>query len=242
MAFATSVEEKVQERLYTGIEALDRVIGGFPTGTVLIVAGKPGSGSETFLQQVLYNAAVAGKRVTYLTIDRPPEDISAEMQALGWNVEDLISSKKWNFLNGFDLRLKIRQGELGEKVVGDMLQALMKSSKEGDWTAVDSLSRLVEMRSLQEVTAFIDDLLVGTREGRGLHFSLLVEELHDSKTVASLAHSCDGYLRLTLDETRAEPAGTIRIEKLRRAGSVQRAVSYYLGGEGIVIETATRIL
>jgi KaiC/GvpD/RAD55 family RecA-like ATPase len=242
LSFEQKVEGRVEPRLSSGIEALDRVIGGFPTGSVVAIAGKPGSGHDLFVQQILFNAASSGKKVTYLSIDRPPEDVVSDLQSLKLSLDELVGNQRWNFLNGFDARMKINKGELGKKVLLDMLEAVSKSAKSGDWTGVDTLSKLLESNDTKEVTPLIDDLLVEAREGRGLHFLILVEELHDSRTIASLAQLCDGYIRMSLDESRNEPSGTIRIEKLRRANSVQRGLNYLIGPDGIVIETATRIL
>ncbi len=242
MSFEQKTAGRTEPRLSSGIEALDRVIGGFPVGSVIALAGKPGSGHDIFAQQILFNAASNGKKVTYLSIDRPPEDIVGELQSLKLDLDQLVANKSWNFLDGFDARMKVSKGELGKKVLTNMLASVTKAAKSGDWTGVDTLSKLLEGKETDEVTPVIDDLLVGAREGRGLHFLILIDDLHDSKTVASLAQLADGYIRMSLDETRSEPSGTIRIEKLRRANSVQRALNYLIGPEGIVIETATRIL
>ncbi|MBI2648835.1 MAG: hypothetical protein HYW93_04180 [Thaumarchaeota archaeon] len=242
MSFEQKAAGRTEPRLSSGIEALDRVIGGFPTGSVIALAGKPGSGHDLFAQQILFNAASNGKKVTYLSIDRPPEDVIGELQSLKLDLDELVANKRWNFLDGFDARMKINKGELGKKVLTNMLASVSKAAKSGDWTGVDTLSKLLEGKETDEVTPVIDDLLVGAREGRGLHFLILVDDLHDSKTVASLAQLADGYIRMSLDESRSEPSGTIRIEKLRRANSVQRALNYLIGPDGIVIETATRIL
>jgi len=231
-----------QPKLSSGIEALDKAIGGFPMGSVVVLAGKPGSGYDLFAQQIMYNAASAGNTVTYLTVDRAPEDIVGEMQDAKLDLDELIEKKNWKFLNGFQTRLKVQQGDLGPKVLLDMLRAVSKSAKVGDWTVVDTLSKLMEYNGKGETKSFLDDIILEAREGRGLHFLLVVEELHDEKTLASLAQTCDGYIRLGLDEARAEPSGTIRIEKLRRANSVQRSLNYVIGEDGITIETATRIL
>jgi KaiC/GvpD/RAD55 family RecA-like ATPase len=242
MAMERGLTERVEPRLFSGIEALDRVIGGFPTGSVIAITGRPGSGHEIFAQQIMFNAATAGNKVTYFSIDRPPEDIASELRSMKLDLDELIASQRWTFLNGFDVRLRIKQGELGSKVLLDMLNAVSKSAKAGDWTTVDTLSKILELHDQKEVTSFVDDLLVEAREGRGLHFLVMVEELHDQKTLASLAQAVDGYVRLKLDDTRSEPTGTIRIEKLRRANSIQRSLNYLIGSDGITIETATRIL
>jgi len=224
------------------MEALDRAIGGIPAGSVIAVAGSPGSGHDMFVRQILYNASKSANRVTYLTVDRPPEDLVWEMAEAQMDVETLVGEQRWNFLNGYDVRLKVRQGELGVKVLLDMLGAVARSAKAGDWTCVDTLSKMLEYNGHNEITAFLDDITIQAREGRGVHFLTLVEDFHDKKTLSSIAQSCDGYLRMSLDNTRAEPLGTIRIEKLRMANSVQRSMNYSLTPTGVSIETATRIL
>ena len=229
-------------RVFTGLEALDRAIGGFPAGSVIAVAGSPGSGHEIFVRQILFNAAKAGNRVTYLTVDRAPEDVIWEMNDAQMDVEQLVADQKWGFMDGYEVRLKVKKGELGVKVLLDMLGAVARSAKAGDWTCVDTLSKMLEYNGHSEVTSFLDDITQQAREGRGLHFITLVEDFHDKKTLSTIAQACDGYIRMALDEARAEPLGTLRIEKLRLANSVQRTMNYSLTPNGVSIETATRIL
>ncbi|MDV3294184.1 MAG: RAD55 family ATPase, partial [Nitrososphaerales archaeon] len=204
MAKATQ-STRDQPKLSSGIEAFDKAIGGFPIGSVVLLSGKPGSGYDLFAQQILYNAASAGARVTYLAVDRAPEDLLADMQSANINVEPLIEKGNWRFLNGYETRLKIRQGDLGPKVLLDMLRAVSTAAKAGDWTVVDTLSKMMEYNGQGETKSFLDDIVLEAREGRGLHFLLVVEEMHDQKTLASLAQACDGYVRLSLDEASSEP-------------------------------------
>lgn len=231
-----------EPRLLSGMEPLDKAIGGFPEGSVIVVAGRPGSGNDIFAGQALYNAARSGRRVTYLTVDRPPEEVTGEMRSMNYDLDQLVVEQTWNFLNGFETRLRVSSGEFGSKVLLDMLRAVADSAKRGDWTCVDTLSRMTEFNGHKEISSFLDDILLQAREGRGLHFIVIVEDFHDSKTLAALAQASDGYIRFTLDPQKAEPAGTIRIEKLRYANAVRRTLNYQISEDGISIETATRIL
>ena len=242
MSDSQQTSQKGFPRVFTGMEALDRAMGGFPAGSVIAIAGNPGSGHELFVRQILFNGAKGGNRVTYLTVDRPPEDVIAEMEDAGLNVEQLVSEQKWGFLNGYEARLKVKKGELGAKVLPEMLGAVAKSAKAGDWTCVDTLSKMLEQSSDAELTSFLDDISMQAREGRGIHFLTLVEDFHDKKILSTIAQACDGYFRMALDSGRAEPLGTLRIEKLRLASAVQRSMNYSLTTNGVTIETATRIL
>ena len=50
-------------RLGTGNAALDRVLGGgLPTGSVIMVAGEPGTGKTVLTLQIMFSLARQGRR------------------------------------------------------------------------------------------------------------------------------------------------------------------------------------
>jgi len=62
----TDVEASVEPRLVTGIEPLDRVLGGgLVVGSLVLFGGEPGIGKSTLLAQLL--AAVGCERILYAT-------------------------------------------------------------------------------------------------------------------------------------------------------------------------------
>lgn len=90
--------KKVEPLLFTGIEALDRMLGGIPNGSVVVLYGRPGSGFDIFAQQILFNRTSSEEiRALYFTIEHPPEDISSEMLSREWDVDQLIAEKRWEF-------------------------------------------------------------------------------------------------------------------------------------------------
>ena len=55
-------------RLSTGVEALDRVLGGgFPTLSTTIISGEPGTGKTILMLQILFHLARRGKKCLYFT-------------------------------------------------------------------------------------------------------------------------------------------------------------------------------
>jgi len=85
---------QVAPMLYTGIDALDRMLGGIPNGSVIVLHGRPGSGFEIFAQQILYNKANSNEgKAHYFTIEHPTEDITSEMYSRNWDVDSLIEKK-----------------------------------------------------------------------------------------------------------------------------------------------------
>ena len=56
------VEKKESSRIKTGIEELDRVLGGgFVTGSLTLLGGEPGIGKSTLILQICDNIKVDGK-------------------------------------------------------------------------------------------------------------------------------------------------------------------------------------
>jgi KaiC/GvpD/RAD55 family RecA-like ATPase len=228
-------------KLFTGIDALDRILGGFPDGSVLLVSGLPGSGFDIFAQQILYTASSTGScNALYVAVDRPPFEVEGEMAERGWRV-DALGEKRWEFLDAYTVKQNVLKGVAGAKGFVDLFKGLPSLIKEGRWMAVDTLSSFIEALRFEEVLDVLGELIASARDVGGLHLLLLVEGLHDEKTMIKLTHTVDGLLNLTLESRYAEPVGLITVKKLRRLNHVRRVVSYRIAENGLVIETATRI-
>lgn len=63
-----AVEIVDDERMSTGIQEFDRVLGGgLVTGTLVLIGGDPGIGKSTLMLQVLHGIAVADRKVLYVS-------------------------------------------------------------------------------------------------------------------------------------------------------------------------------
>src|SRR3990172_7667674 len=228
--------------LFTGLEALDRMLGGIPEGSVIVLSGRPGSGVDIFAQQVLYSrVSTDGVKALYFTIEHPIEDVAAEMFSRNWNVEQLVGEKKWEFFDAFTIRSNIRKGIAGPKVLLDALAAYHKKLEREIWSVLDTFSYYLMHYDVKEIMGYVDDIVSTAREIGGLHLLLTVEGMLDTQTITSLAHQTDGLWTFRLEPEQTEPVCTLQIEKLRRADYVPRIISYRIFDEGLSIETSTRI-
>ena len=83
-----SIEE--QDRMSTGFEELDRVLGsGVVAGSLVLVGGDPGIGKSTLLLQVCRNLAAAGKQVLYITGEESVKQIKLRAGRIGQVTGDL---------------------------------------------------------------------------------------------------------------------------------------------------------
>lgn len=71
-------------RLPSGIEELDRVLGGgWVAGSVTLLAGEPGVGKSTLLLQACASMALAGNRVLYVSGEESPSQVALRGKRLG---------------------------------------------------------------------------------------------------------------------------------------------------------------
>lgn len=78
------VKEAKKKRIETGIEELNRVLGGgMVTGSLVLVGGEPGIGKSTLLLQICRGLASQGEKVLYVSGEESLEQIKLRGQRLG---------------------------------------------------------------------------------------------------------------------------------------------------------------
>ena len=83
-----SIEE--QDRMGTGFDELDRVLGsGIVSGSLMLVGGDPGIGKSTLLLQVSRNLAAAGEQVLYISGEESLKQIKLRANRIGPVTGDL---------------------------------------------------------------------------------------------------------------------------------------------------------
>ena len=78
------VPESGMDRMTTGVNELDRVLGGGAVeGSLILVGGDPGIGKSTLLTQVSSNMAQSGRRVLYISGEESARQIKLRASRLG---------------------------------------------------------------------------------------------------------------------------------------------------------------
>ncbi len=76
------------ERVKTGIEGLDRILGGgVPRGSSVLVTGGTGTGKTTVSMQFLMEGLLNGEGCLLVTCEEEPHRLYMEMKQLGWDFE-----------------------------------------------------------------------------------------------------------------------------------------------------------
>ncbi len=80
------------ERVSTGIVGLDAMLrGGLPAGRSYIVTGPSGSGKSILAMHFLLDGLKRGESAMLVALDEPPSEIKSNMEAFGWNLDQLTT-------------------------------------------------------------------------------------------------------------------------------------------------------
>jgi len=86
-----SITHESGERLPSGIEELDRVMGGgVLKGSVNLIGGEPGIGKSTLMLQLSSALALRGERVLYATGEESPDQVAGRANRIGAAGGDIL--------------------------------------------------------------------------------------------------------------------------------------------------------
>ncbi|WP_309492297.1 ATPase domain-containing protein [Candidatus Hecatella orcuttiae] len=94
------------KRVGTGIPGLDLLIGGgFPRGSLILLAGNPGTGKTIFSARFLHSgAADHGENGLYVSFAESRESFYAHMRSFGFDFQKLEAEGKFKFLDALTVR------------------------------------------------------------------------------------------------------------------------------------------
>lgn len=90
-AYLSEISIDEQDRMKTGYEELDRVLGGgVVRGSLVLVGGDPGIGKSTLLLQVCRNLAASGQKVLYISGEESLKQIKLRANRIGAVTGELL--------------------------------------------------------------------------------------------------------------------------------------------------------
>jgi len=151
----SSVTANEGQRLKTGINEFDRVLGGgIVPGSVVLLCGDPGIGKSTILLQVCSNISNSSK-VLYISGEESLHQIKLRASRLGINSQNLLLSAATD-VSGITETIKTMQPDL---VVIDSIQTMSLpeiSSSPGSVTQVrESTQQFIQAAKISGVPVFL---------------------------------------------------------------------------------------
>ncbi len=183
--------------LPTFVDGLDKALGGgIPRGSVVLVAGNPGTMKTSLVFNILYHNARQGSRALYVTLEQSAESLKIAMKRFGLgNFKD----HQVYILDIGKLRLELSKKE----VTRDWIEILLGIIKEAvvtnayDLLALDSLDALYSLMGLQNPRRELFHLF-GSLKDLGLTTFLISEIPYGSRKITQYGEDflADGILHL----------------------------------------------
>lgn len=86
----SQAEQHTDERVGTGIEGLDDILGGgLPRDRLYLIDGEPGTGKTTLALQFLLEGRERGERGLYVTLSETAEELHASADSHGWSLDGI---------------------------------------------------------------------------------------------------------------------------------------------------------
>ena len=214
--------------LKTGIAGLDEfLLGGLPP-KIILLSGAPGSGSEVFAKQVLFNR-VQTCAVTYFTVNSSSESIREDMAAYGWDTLPFEETETWKFKS------------LKDSTASELLKVVLGEMEQLRTIVIDSVSELLLVHKTKEVANLVTSMTHQNRKSLNYHLLLLTEGMQDTQADATMNHFAEGSINFALNWSADMTMRHLIIRKMSGTIIPTRRLTYTLGRKGFIIETATRI-
>jgi KaiC/GvpD/RAD55 family RecA-like ATPase len=235
-----------------GLQGIGYILGGgFPTNSVYLMTGDPGTFYPTFAQQALFNAVKKGIKVVYYTSEASSEDIMQDMLTFKWDISDKIDDGSWVFTRVVPPQLKTianntpedpreQRIDLPPNSLSVLQEDFIERLNEGRWSAL-SLSYLMKSYPTDDVTDLVMFWVNAAHKLGGVHFILLPKGIHDDSEIAYLKSLVDGVLSFKFAQGFEQAEGEIDIEKLRRVIPRVKTIRHAVQDDGLSIETSARV-
>jgi CheY-like chemotaxis protein/KaiC/GvpD/RAD55 family RecA-like ATPase len=210
----------------TGVTIIDRVIGGFPSGLPLIIAGASGAGRTVTALALAHHALRRGEQVCFLTPEAAPS-LLRQARSLDFDLDPALDAGRLLILELHPEAPAL----VREHGIGPLTDAIRAEADDAALIIVDPFSALVaqiaDEARLREITrSFTRDL-----EGRQMVLTTESDRVAVQHGLdVALSELCGAYFDLT-----REPSGRrlLRLEKTRTAVSASECVEFAIGPGGL---------
>ena len=190
------------DRVKTYVEGFDeRIGGGIPGGSVVLMVGEPGTLKSSVAYSILHNAAKKdGLRGLYVTLEQSTGSLSRHVKGMGWDPKDV--SDKLEILDIGLIRKRLTQ--LKDQSWMQVFKMYIKSLKETtnyDVLAIDSLPVLEVLAKFKDPRDELFQLFEWLRD-MGVTTLLISEMNPDSRSYAKYDEDflADGIIYLRMRE------------------------------------------
>ncbi|MGV3772761.1 MAG: circadian clock protein KaiC [Verrucomicrobiales bacterium] len=159
------------ERISTGIDRLDNMLGGkgYFRGSSILVSGTSGTGKSTLAAHLAHSFAERGEKALYFAFEESPAQIIRNMKSIGLDLERWVKKQLLQFSSsrpthfGLEMHLAMMHkliNDFGPSLV--ILDPINNMTSIGNYLEVNSmLTRLIDFLKGKGITGFFTSLTSG---------------------------------------------------------------------------------
>lgn len=195
------------ERIKTGLEKLDKLLGGgLPENTVILVSGGPGTGKTLFGLNYILEGAKNGENCCYLTLNENKKDILRACQ-----IEKLKNIHRYT-----DKNLAIEELRMEDQNDLTYFKKLFRQYPKTDRLVLDNINKLLMYaKDKKEYRTTLSKTVTYFREHIGSTILICETEKDRLDSGNGEAFECDGVLHISFSELEEKPKRTLEIDKMR---------------------------
>ncbi|MEM4553933.1 MAG: ATPase domain-containing protein [Ignisphaera sp.] len=220
------VRENKALAISTSNEELDnRLGGGIPIPSLILIEGDHGTGKSVLAQQITYGALKNNMNVYYLTTENTVKDFLLQTKRLSIDMTSFFFKGK---LKIFPVHIEgAKWAKRVAKYLLDIVgEFMLRTIDYWDLMVIDSFSVLAVYASINDVLDFISRAKNITSRGKVIVFVVHPEALTDDIMIR-LRSECDGYIRLKPYSVGGMIIKVMEIVKLRGAlGPVDSMIAF----------------
>ena len=219
------------DRLPSGIPGLDEMIeGGFPTPSILLLLGEPGTGKTTFAMQTLFSGAEKGETGIYMTGVAEPVFMIKKFMG-NYNFYNAAHIKD-GLIQFWDLGSSIQT--MGPKKALDVIIDIVRETS-ASRVVIDPLPLSEQFSSTTDHRKYLYDFLTALRNLEVL--TIIIGEKPSQGIVDLEAYLVDGVILLYLQpvDNPLIFKNFMHIRKLRGTGHVRDMLSVDITKRGMSV-------
>lgn len=215
-----------------GIASFDSMIeGGFPRGSLILIAGHPGAGKTIFAATYLYNGAVKfSERGLYVSFVEDRISFETYMKKLGFNFRELEKKGLFYFINipHIDVETNI------ESVIKKIMDLIARNKIKR--VVIDSITAILQsLGSPTPVRSFLRNILVyGTRALDDVTTLVIADLPYGAEVIGYGVEEfvVDGVLVLKAEYSKGTCFRWMEIRKMRGTNIKATIIPYTIGRQG----------
>jgi circadian clock protein KaiC len=218
------------QRISTGVAGLNKILeGGFPEGSMILLAGSPGSGKTIFSGQFLYSNLKKNRPGVYVTLAEGKQPLFDNLMRFNWNFsryekQGLFRVIDW--VTGSQSSI----GALSEQILSTIAQIKAKI------LVVDSITSIVEFfEKSADTKIFLHTALSKISRSMGVT-TVLIGEIPTGSRRISLGLEefvADGIILLKVVEIRSKLRHALTVLKMRGTNYRNEVREYFINSNGV---------